>query len=174
MKITISGTAGSGKSTIARLLAERLGYNHYSMGDFQREIAKEKGISIIELGELEKTDPTIDRMVDEKQKNLGRTQDNFVIDSWLSSYFIPDSYKVFLDADIEERARRIAVKREAEHHSSPQEAAIAIRQREKTNRERWIEFYGYDFMDMKNYDLVIDTTGREIKEVLDLIYSKVK
>ncbi|MFO8015868.1 MAG: AAA family ATPase, partial [Candidatus Woesearchaeota archaeon] len=49
MKITISGKPGSGKSTVARLVAERLGLNHYSLGDMQREVAREKCISMAEL-----------------------------------------------------------------------------------------------------------------------------
>lgn len=174
MKIAISGMAGSGKSTIAKMLAKKLGFKHYSMGDFQREIAKEKGLTIVELGELEKTDPAIDRMVDDKQKALGREKDNFVIDAWLSPYFIPDSFKIFMDADIKERARRITKKREAESYSKPEDAVKAISQREKTNRERWKKFYGYDFMDKKNYDLVIDTTGKNIDRVLKIILDKVE
>ena len=36
MKITISGKAGSGKSTIARGLAKKLELKHYSIGDLMR------------------------------------------------------------------------------------------------------------------------------------------
>ena len=72
MKIAISGKAGTGKSSVAKLLAGKLKYRHYSMGDIQREIAKKKGISIAELGELEKTDPGIDNMIDERQREIGR------------------------------------------------------------------------------------------------------
>ncbi len=173
MRITISGTAGSGKSTIAKELAKKLDYEHYSMGDFQREIAKEKGISITELGELEKKDDSIDRMVDEKQKKLGK-KDDFVIDSWLSPLFIPNSYKIFLDADIKERAKRITKEREAESYSEREEAIEAIKQRERTNRERWLQYYDYDFQDKKNYDLIIDTTDKSIEEILKLISEKIK
>jgi CMP/dCMP kinase len=169
MIITLSGTAGSGKSSVAKELAKKLRFKHYSMGDIQREIAKEKGLTIVELGELEKNDPGIDRMIDERQKNLGRTEDNFVIDSWLSSLFIPNSFKIFLYADIEVRARRIAKEREAEKYETVEQAVKAIKKREKTNRERFLKFYNYDFMDMKNYDLVIDTTGKDIPEIVDKI-----
>jgi CMP/dCMP kinase len=171
MRITISGTAGSGKSTVARELAKMLGYKHYSMGDIQREIAKEKGLTIVELGELEKKDPSIDKMIDDRQKKLGKTEDDFVIDSWLSSLFIPNSFKIFLDADIEVRAKRIAKEREAEKYDTPEQAIKAIKQREKTNRERFLKFYNYDFMDKKNYDLVIDTAGKDILEIVEKIIS---
>jgi len=174
MIISISGTAGSGKSTIAKLLAKKLGYKHYSMGDFQRQIAKEKGITITQLGELESKDDSIDRMIDTKQKKLGQIQDNFVIDAWLSPHFIPNSFKIFMDADIMVRAKRIAKKREAESYEKVEDAIKAIKQREKANRARWIRYYNFDFMDKSNYDLIVDTTNRDIEEILDYIYSKIK
>ena len=172
MIIAISGTAGSGKSTIAKMLAIKLKYKHYSMGDFQREIAKEKKISIEELGELEKKDPAIDRMVDDRQRQLGN-ENNFVIDSWLSAFFIKNSYKIFMDADLKERAKRI-LDREPEHYKNLKDAMNKIKKREETNRERWKNFYGYDFKDKKNYHLYIDTSGKSIDAVFKIVYGGVK
>ena len=172
MIITISGTAGSGKSSVAKALAKKLDYKHYSMGDFQREIAKAKGLSIVQLGELEKTDPSIDRMVDDKQIKLGKEQDNFVIDSRLSAHFIPNSFKIFLDADLNVRAKRITKVREAESYVDVQKAIDASVQREKTNQERFIEYYKFDFMDMNNYDLVIDTSEKKVEDCVEKIMQK--
>ena len=174
MIITISGTAGSGKSSVAKALSKKLDYKHYSMGDFQREIAKAKGLSIVQLGELEKTDPSIDKMVDDKQINLGKTQDNFVIDSRLSAHFIPNSFKIFLDADINVRAKRITKVREAESYADVQKAIDASIKREKTNQERFIEYYEFDFMNMDNYDLVLDSTGKTVEECVELINAKLQ
>ena len=46
MIIAISGKAGSGKSTIAELLAKKLKLKHYSIGNLMREMAKKKNISL--------------------------------------------------------------------------------------------------------------------------------
>jgi len=35
MIITIAGEGGSGKSTVARILAKKLDYKHYSTGDLR-------------------------------------------------------------------------------------------------------------------------------------------
>ena len=40
MIITISGLPGSGKSTIGKMLAKKLGYKFYSMGDLRGKIEK--------------------------------------------------------------------------------------------------------------------------------------
>jgi cytidylate kinase len=174
MRITISGTAGSGKSTVAKMLADKLKYKHYSMGDLQREIAKQMGVSIMQLGEMEKKDSSIDKIIDKKQRELSRYEDNFVIDSWLGAYFVPNSFKIFMDADLKERAMRIMKKREAESYKNIDEAMSAIKQREKTNRDRWMKFYKYDFMNKSNYDMFLDTTGKHANDVLKQILDKLK
>lgn len=170
MIISLSGTGGSGKSTIAKMLAEKLNFKHYSMGDLQREVAKERGITIAELGELEKTDPSIDKMIDDKQVQLGKNQNNFVIDAWLAPKFIPHAIKIFFDADIKERARRIKESRGDKEFSNIQETIEITKQREKTNRERWIKFYNYDYLDKKNFDFIVNTTSLNIDEVFSEVY----
>jgi cytidylate kinase len=39
MIITISGLPGSGKTTVARMVAERIGFRHYSAGNMRGEMA---------------------------------------------------------------------------------------------------------------------------------------
>ncbi|MBN1502207.1 cytidylate kinase family protein [Candidatus Woesearchaeota archaeon] len=171
MIITISGVSGSGKSSVAKLLAKMLNYKHYSMGDLQREIAKEKGISIADLGELEKKDSAIDREIDEKQAQLAKREDDFVIDSWLGAHFIPNSFKVFLDCDFNTKVQRIynAKRKGIEEYNNLGEAKTLIKQREKTNRERWVRYYDFDFLNKGNYDIVIDTTNISIEETANRI-----
>ena len=91
MIITISGIAGSGKSTVAKLLAKKLNYKHYSIGDFMREIAKQRKTTLLELSKEAEKDSSIDKELDQKQIELGKTQDNFVIDSRLGFHFIKNS-----------------------------------------------------------------------------------
>ncbi len=169
MIITISGTSGSGKSTIAKELAKALGYRHYSMGDLQRRFAMERGMTIVELGELEKQDPSLDKKIDALQKKIGETENGVVIDSWLGAHFIPQAVKIFIDADIDERARRISQKREAEKYKNAATAKRNIIQKEDTNRKRWKQWYGYDFRDPRNYDLLIDDTALPAKDVVKKI-----
>ena len=173
MKITLSGTPGSGKSTAAKELAKKLGYRHFSMGDFQRELAKERGLTILEWGKLEATDKKYDLMVDEKQVKLGKENDNFVLDSWLAPKFIPDSFKIFLDADIDIRVkRRLGQKRTEESFADVKKAKKEMLEREKVNRERWYRYYKYDYTDMKNYDFVVDTTKIGIKATVAKILKR--
>ena len=99
MIITISGKAGSGKSTAAKELAKKLKLKHYSIGDLMRQIAKEKNMSLNELSKSAEKDKSIDLALDKKQIEL-RDKTDFVIDGRLTAYFIPyANLKVFLECN---------------------------------------------------------------------------
>ena len=167
MIITISGMPGSGKTTTARLLSEKLGYKYYSMGDLRGKMAMEQGLTIDELNEKAKKDSSSHTAVDEYQKKLGETEDNFIIDGWLSWHFIPKSFKVFMTVDTHEAARRIYESKKKEdnrgdepEYKSADEAEKTIRHRVEVTKKQFQELYGVDFTDQANYDAVIDTTGQ--------------
>ena len=118
MIITISGRPGSGKSVVASRVAEELGLDHVSAGDFMREMAAERGISILELSRAAEQRQDIDREIDARTMRLARERDNFVMDARLGWHFIPDSIKVFLEVDPAVAARRIyEAQRGSEHEN---------------------------------------------------------
>lgn len=175
MKIVISGGAGTGKSSVADAVAKHFSLKRYSTGDMQREIAKEKGISINELSILEKTDSKIDLEIDQRSKVLGEREDDFVMDSRLASFFIPDSLRIYLKTDIDERVRRrLLQKRDTESFSDPEKAKCSILERDAVDRDRWVKLYGFDYMDEDNYDIIIDTTSISIQDAADIIIDAAK
>src|SRR5438128_12690573 len=66
--ITISGLPGSGKTTVARLVAARLGLRHVYAGDIFRRQAEAAGLSLEEYARRAETDHTIDRRLDEQMR----------------------------------------------------------------------------------------------------------
>ena len=175
MIITISGKAGSGKSTVAKEIAKKLELKHYSIGDLMRQMAKEKNISLSELGELAEKDDSIDKELDKKQIEL-KNEDNFVIDGRLTGFFIPNAtVKVFLDCDEKVRAERI-LKDERKDESSKDAVEVVekIKAREQSERKRYKQYYDADYYDKKLYDLVVDTTNLSVEEVVNKIMEKTK
>ena len=168
MIVTISGKAGSGKSTVAKLLAEKLKLKHYSIGDLMRAMASEKRISLIELNKLAEKDKSIDFELDEKLKELGKTKDNFVVDGRLAAFFIPHAQvKVFLGTEDKVRAERILKdKREHEKSRSLNEMIKKIKDREESEKKRYRQYYGINYLDRKFYNLIIDTTKLNPDEVV--------
>lgn len=175
MIITISGKAGSGKSTVSKELAKKLHLKHYSIGDLMRQIAKEKNISLMELSKLAEKDKSIDIELDKKNIEL-REEDNFVVDGRLTAHFIPYAdLKIFLDCDDKVRAERIFKdKREDEKSQHIDDSIEKIKQREQSERKRYKELYNVDYYDQKLYNLIIDTTNLSIEEVIGQITKVVK
>ena len=89
--ITISGVIGSGKSTVAKMLAQKLGWQYYSTGMAQRKIAAEMGITTLELNALSVKDKSIDERIDSVFKNPPWGNNNCVVDSRLAFHFVPKS-----------------------------------------------------------------------------------
>ena len=52
MKLTLSGKPGSGKSVVADILAEKLNLKRYSVGNYRREMAKKRGMTLAEFNKL--------------------------------------------------------------------------------------------------------------------------
>ena len=171
MRITISGKAGSGKSTVAKLLSEKLKLRHYSIGDLMRAMASEKGMSLIELNKIAEKDKSIDLELDSKLKEMGKAKDNFVVDGRLTAFFIPNAdARVFLETDDKIRAERILKdKREHEKSRDINEMIEKINKREESERKRYKKYYGADYSDKKLYNLVINTTKLGPNEVVEKI-----
>jgi len=175
MIITIGGEGGSGKSTVAKLLAQKLGFKHFSQGDMFRQMAKDRNISFEQLGELRSKDKSIDQELDIRQQDLGHKEDNFVIDGRLSFHFIPFSLKIFLRADLETRAKRVMeMDRPEEHFEDTESAKEHIAEREEANRLNYLKVYGIDVANRDNYDAYIDTTKKNVEAVVQEIVGLVE
>ena len=174
MIITISGIAGSGKSTVAKKLAQKLRYAHYSVGDLMRAMAKERGVSLLELGRLAEKDKAIDVELDERQRALGK-KDDFVIDSRLGFHFLKKSFKVFLQVELAVAAERILKERRAhESYADLADSVASIKKRIASEDKRYSSYYKVDYQDVFHYDLVVDTTSLTVSQVVERIVGAVK
>ncbi len=171
MRIAISGKAGSGKSTVAKLLAEKLGLKHYSIGDLMRAMALENGMTLVELNAKAEKDKSIDLELDNKLKELGKRENNFIVDGRLTAFFIPNAdARIFLEADDSIRAERVLkAGRQNEKTKNLQETIKSIEKREESERRRYRKYYDADYTDKKLYNCIIDTTKLTPREVVEKI-----
>ncbi len=163
MIITISGVPGSGKTSIGKLLAQKLGYRFYSMGDIMGQLAKAKGMTLEAFCRYSETDPAADKEIDEHQRLLGLQEDNLVIEGRTSWHFIPQSIKIFVIIDEQIAAQRIVKDRHTDRSDQQQakdvqEQLLLSKERLESDQKRYLQYYGVDFLDQKNYDLIIDNT----------------
>lgn len=176
IRITISGEAGSGKSTVADIIAKKLKIKRYSTGDYMRTMAADRGVTIIELNKISETDPSIDKELDDWQKNLEKKKDeSFVLDSRLGFHFIPSSIKIFLYGDLNIRAERIFhTNRLVEKNATLKKTIANIKKRQRLERKRYKEKYGIDYLDFSKYDLILNTTKMKPEEVAEKMIQFVK
>lgn len=176
MIISFNGDHGSGKSTIAKMVAEELNYPRYYMGQIFRDIAKEKGITLDKLHEGITDDVAIDKLVDDYLVDLSRKENDFVVESRTAWHFIPKSIKFYFRVDSKESAKRVFLELQKENQrnegtelNSIEKVEKSLDNRKKMDDKRYLKFYGINIRDDKNYDLVIDTTKLTIQEVFEKV-----
>lgn len=153
--IVISGSIGSGTSTLAKKLAEKLVWEHHSTGDFFRSYHLEHKIPLWNSAEIPvELDKKIDNYIFEEL----RDKEHLVIDSHYAAWFardLKDVFKVLLTCDIEEVIERVTTRRHT-HKETEEEVLERIKQLDHKFRKLYAE---ENYLDPKYYDLIIDTTG---------------
>ncbi|MFB6241903.1 MAG: (d)CMP kinase [Candidatus Nanosalina sp.] len=167
--VTVDGPSGAGKGTIADHISKRLRIAHFSASDVFYQIAEDRGISHVELAE--KADKEVDLEVDRRTLQRG-LENNCVIDSRIASWVLGDysDFRIFVTADLEERARRIAGREKIPLEKAKEET----KERDKENSRRYEEYYGIDTDDLSIYDLVIDNTDMSIEKQNELVDKALK
>lgn len=162
--ITIDGTSGAGKGTLAAHISEKLDIPHYSAGDFFRSIADDRNISVEELSKKadKQTDLEVDRRTLEKGLN-----ESCVIDGRLPSWVLGEfsDLRIFLTADLEARSERIA----GRENISKEDARDKTEQRDEDNKQRYNKYYGIDTGELDIYDLVVDNSDLSIQKQNELV-----
>ena len=181
MIITITGDPGSGKSTLGKKLAQELGFKRYYIGQIRRDAAKKRGMTLDEYNAYGETHPETDLEVDEYQKKLGQTEDNFIIEGRTSWFLIPQSLKVYIQVSPEEGARRIFEdlkkndkRNESKNLNTVEDVLKSNIKRAKSDDLRYKKYYNKDCFDKNNFDFILDTTNLTIEEAYDKLLKFIK
>ena len=173
MIITVGGFAGSGKSTVANIVAKKLGWMRISAGDVFRKLAKEKEMPLEDFNEYAEEHPEIDRELDKKILKMAGDE-KVVIDGRLTGLLAKKNglpcIAVWLDAPLEVRAKRIVKREDKEYKTVMKE----IQRRETSDWQRFWDLYTIDINDLSGYSLVIDTTYKTPEEIAAILLKKLE
>ena len=162
--ICISGMTGSGKSTVAKKLADKYGLGYFSGGNALKILAQEKGYDSDVRGWWETAeglnflqqrmgDPAFDKKIDEKLLELAK-EGNIVLDSWTMPWLLNAGFKVWLEGSPKVRATRVVTR----DHISNEEALKALTEKDERTRQIYKSLYGFDLgHDLTPFNLVLAT-----------------
>jgi len=183
MILTIAGTPGSGKSTIAKLLQEKLSNQDFKLidvGILRRNVAKKMNMTIEEFNNWSKDNPVKgDKQFDEETFKEVQRVKNAIVVGRMAFFTIPQSIKIFIDVDITVGAKRIFIEKETNNKRNEGEIK-SIEEQIKKNKERieidisrYNKIYNINPYDKKHFDLVIDSTKKTPEEIVNLILAKI-
>jgi predicted cytidylate kinase len=170
--ITISGTPGSGKSTVGKLLEKKLGIKYVYSGKIFRETAKKYKMSLDEFGIYCEKNKEIDKELDKRQLEILQ-KGNVILEGRLAGWIayrhnIP-AIKIMLKANLETRAKRIVKREKGDIRTRKKE----ILDREKSESIRYKKYYDIDLKDISIYDLVINSEEKNPEEIINIILNEI-
>ncbi len=171
--ITISGTPGSGKTTVTSLLEKKLKIRSIYSGEIFRKTAEKYKMSLEEFGKFCEENSEVDKELDEKQLEILK-KGNVILEGRLSGWLaynnnIP-AFKVAINTDLDIRANRIVNREKGNIEKRKKE----IIKREKSENLRYKKYYNIDLKDMSIYDIVIDSGNKNPEEIVKIIIDKLK
>jgi cytidylate kinase len=129
-----------------------------------REVARRRGLTVVQLNKLAEDDTTIDRDLDRLQAEMAR-QAPCVVESRLSGWMVEADLKVWLDAPLDVRAARVAAREGQDVAGARRDLLL----REQSEWSRYKALYGIERTDRAPYQLVIDTSRWAPDVLIDAI-----
>lgn len=181
--VCVSGLAGTGKSTLAKKIAQKYNLKYYSGGDALKALAAEKGYNSKSQGWWESSegldfltkreqDLTFDELVDKKLIEYAQNG-NVLLDSWTMPWLINYGFKIWLAASIKKRTERIA-RRDKLKESK---ALKVLKEKEEKTKKIYKRLYGFNLgEDFQPFHIILDTeklTANEVFDALCLIMEKI-
>lgn len=167
--VAISGDIGTGKSTLARLLSEKLNWEYISAGNYFRDWYKSKGMDVSKVYGIPEEE---DRKMEADFKKEMVEKSDTIFESRLAGWLAKDYAETLKVLCIVEEKE--AFKRVAKRDSVPVEEAQRLsKQRAQDLVDKFNKLYGVsDYLDPKYFDLVINTTSLNPDQVLEKVLEK--
>lgn len=169
-KITISGKICTGKTTLFKKLEKKLGWSTFMTGQLFRDHVKKNKLN---LEQVEEQNETLTKKIDYLVRDMIYAPGNLIVDGWMSGIManhLKDVLKILLICKDNIRYKRFAA-REKIHFN---EAKKKVEKRQSNWFIKLKKIYKRnDFIDPKNYDLILDTSNITSQAVLKKVLQKI-
>jgi len=181
-QISISGLAGSWKSSAVNAIVKQLWYQTADVWQIFRKRAVEKWMTISQYDKYIETHPQEDiQMENDFTKLVQNSNKDIIVSRRLSFYKLPSMTSIRLDVSPEVGAQRVFAQdrgKQEPKYQTVQDALIANKQRMERFKNRIMKVYNIDFTNISNYTHIIHTDNKTIsqvnQEILDLIQKQPK
>lgn len=171
--ITVSGRIGSGATTLAKHIAQRLNWDVMDGGKIFRQITNDHGFA-------QERDDKFDLEYEEKIKNILKNESHHIIQSHLAGFDaqeIEGVFKIFVVCEDETGEDKASVRIDRlvnRDGISVEQAKHEIKERDSQNLEKWRRLYAENdqnwvYWDKKYYDLIVNTYQVNQTEALDRV-----
>lgn len=168
--IVVSGDIGTGTTTLAKSLAEKLNFKYTSTGDFFRSYAKEHDIPLWDKAAVP---DDIDRKIDTQFTKSLENDAGIVVDSHYAGWFtrnMRDVFKILLVCDKKTAEERI-INRDHTHKENSHE----VHKRREGIVAKFKKLYSNEnHEDPKYFNLVLETTTSTPEETLNQVLKELK
>lgn len=181
--ITISGRIASGSTTLAKHLADTLGWRHVEGGEiFWEKVRSRLGL---DSKDTDKRPDNEDRIFDEELKKMLTEDNGLILETKLAGYNaqnIPGVFKILVVCEDSSGEDHMDIRIDRlinREQKSIENAKKEVIEREKNDLEKWRRMYAdndqdWVYYDPKYYDLVVNTYSHNALESLELVLEKIK
>lgn len=180
--ITVSGRIGSGATTLARGIANHLGWDMLDGGKILRKVQQDLGAGV------EQTSVRPDKFdleYEEKIKNMLKSEHSHVIQSHLAGFDaqgIEGVFKIFVVCEDKDGVDKIDVRIDRlvnRDKVSIDQAKHEATERDKQNLEKWRRLYANNdqswvYWEKTYYDMIVNSYSHNQEEILKMVLEAIE
>lgn len=173
MKIALAGQLGAGCTEVAEIIARKVGIKMFNSETLVRKFLAETAMKFSNFEEyVSSGEVRIDRIFEGLVLDIISLEDKVVVEGRSALFLLKrgDVFKALLVADDEFRASRIAERR----NIPLEEAEEEIRHSDEERGNLVKRFYGLNWLDPRNYHLVVNTSFRKMEDVAETVLASYK
>jgi len=189
--VVVGGPGGTGLSSVAHKIAEKLGLTYIYAGNILRKIGKENGFEDIEefiKSELMKNsqgkfDIAVEAEIIKKSQKPYVLIDSKVFAALSTILKIPTSIKIWVTASIDVRTHRVFEKYGLANKGDildMQSKEYLLKQKKLINRQsldaqRYFDLYGIEYAKPEQYnDIILDSSNMDLNSTVEHLIIKLK
>lgn len=173
LKIALAGQLGAGCTEVAEIISRKTGIRMFNSESLMRKFLAETAMKFRNFEEyISSGEVRIDRIFEGLVLDIINLEDRVIVEGRSALFLLKrgDVFKVLLVADDKFRISRIAERRKISLERAEEEIKHSDDEREHLVKR----FYGLNWLNPKNYHLVVNTSFKKMEDVAETVLAAYK